>query len=189
MTSKVKFIKVNFHEFLDCVWRKVERIYKTVTKCNRRNEIFQTFVWWRHKFAPTIQTSLKLGDFAYLYSSLVANKSLSNLTFLVYSVFNTRVASIHANLWEQKEILYVRKEYNSHRICLKHQYGRRDVMQILSPAFTDFHDHWPPQYCVFRGIFVECELFMCQCDRSDFLTVNFVQTFSSTCCAFRMNDD
>ena len=46
MTSKVKFIlKVNFHEFLDCVWRKVERIYETVTKCNRRNEIFQTFVW------------------------------------------------------------------------------------------------------------------------------------------------
>ena len=30
---------------------------------------------------------------------------------------------------------------------------------------------------------------MCQCYRSDFLTVNFVQTFSSTCCAFRMNDD
>ena len=33
MTSKVKFIlKVNFDEFLDCVWRKAERIYKTVTK-------------------------------------------------------------------------------------------------------------------------------------------------------------
>ena len=30
---------------------------------------------------------------------------------------------------------------------------------------------------------------MCQCDRSDFLTVYFAQTFSSTCCAFRMNDD
>ena len=27
-----------------------------------------------------------------------------------------------------KEIFYIRKESNSHRICLKHQYGRRDVM-------------------------------------------------------------
>ena len=30
---------------------------------------------------------------------------------------------------------------------------------------------------------------MCQCDRSDFLTGNFNQMFSSTFCAFRMNDD
>ena len=31
-----------------------------------------------------------------------------------------------------KEIFYIRKESNSHRICLKHQYGRRDVMWIRS---------------------------------------------------------
>ena len=30
---------------------------------------------------------------------------------------------------------------------------------------------------------------MCQCERSDFLTGNFNHKFSSTCCAFRMNDD
>ena len=30
---------------------------------------------------------------------------------------------------------------------------------------------------------------MCQCDESDFLTGNFSHKFSSTCCAFRMNDD
>ena len=27
-----------------------------------------------------------------------------------------------------KEIFYIRKESNSHRICLEHQYGRRDDM-------------------------------------------------------------
>ena len=44
---------------------------------------------------------------------------------MVSSVF-THVASIYANLWEQKKVFYVRKEFNSHRICgLEHQYGRR----------------------------------------------------------------
>ena len=30
---------------------------------------------------------------------------------------------------------------------------------------------------------------MCHCDRSDFFHGNFNQKFSSTCCAFRRNDD
>ena len=76
----------------------MERIYKTVTKCNRRNEIFQTFVWWGHKFAPTIQTSLKLGN--------VANKSRSNLTFLYRGYSTAWPASMQ--IYGKKEILYVR---------------------------------------------------------------------------------
>ena len=35
-------------------------------------------------------------------------------------------------IYGTKEIFYIRKESNSHRICLKHQYGRRDVMWIRS---------------------------------------------------------
>ena len=29
--------------------------------------------------------------------------------------------------WDKKAV-YIRKEFNSHRIGLEHQYGRRDVM-------------------------------------------------------------
>ena len=61
---------------------------------------------------------------------------------MVSSVF-THVASMYANLLEQKKVFYVRKESNSHRIYLEHQYGhrfivlehqngRRDVMWIRS---------------------------------------------------------
>ena len=32
----------------------------------------------------------------------------------------------------EKESIYIRKEFNSHRIFLVHQYGRRDVMWIRS---------------------------------------------------------
>ena len=42
------------------------------------------------------------------------------------SVF-THVASIYANLLEQKSV-YIRKEFNSYRIALRQQHGRRDVM-------------------------------------------------------------
>ena len=38
---------------------------------------------------------------------------------------------------ENKKSFYIRKESNSHRICLEHQYGRRDVMRrsILSGEY------------------------------------------------------
>ena len=35
-------------------------------------------------------------------------------------------------IYENKKRFYIRKESNSHRICLEHQYGRRDVMRKLS---------------------------------------------------------
>ena len=61
---------------------------------------------------------------------------------VLWSVF-THVASIYAKFMGTKEIFYIRKEFNSHRIGLEHQhgrrfivlenqYGRRDVMWIRS---------------------------------------------------------
>ena len=55
------------------------------------------------------------------------------------------MASVYANSLEQKKVFYIRKEFNSHRIALvhqygrhfivlEHQYGRRDVIWIRSSA-------------------------------------------------------
>ena len=53
-------------------------------------------------------------------------------TFLqVQSVF-THVASIYANLKEQQKGVYIRKEFNSLRISLEHQHGRRHVKTLYS---------------------------------------------------------
>ena len=56
----------------------------------------------------------------------VQNCCFANIT--LYNVF-THVTSIYANLLKQK------KEFNSHRTCSKHQYGRRDVVWKRSIAF------------------------------------------------------
>ena len=56
---------------------------------------------------------------------------------------STHEDSIYANLYEQKERFYIRKEFNSNGvvlvhqhgrrfIVLEHQYGRRDVLWIRS---------------------------------------------------------
>ena len=67
-------------------------------------------------------------------------------TFLqVQSVF-THVATIYANLMNNKKGVYLRKEFNPHRISLEHQhghqfivlehqYGRHDVMWKRSILF------------------------------------------------------
>ena len=38
------------------------------------------------------------------------------------------MVSIYANLWEQKEIVDIKKEPNSHRICLEHQHGHHVIV-------------------------------------------------------------
>ena len=35
-------------------------------------------------------------------------------------------------IYDNKKMFYIRKESNSHRICLEHQYGRRNVMSKRS---------------------------------------------------------
>ena len=40
----------------------------------------------------------------------------------------THVASIYANLLEQNESVYIRKEFNSHGTVLGHKYGRHGVI-------------------------------------------------------------
>ena len=42
-----------------------------------------------------------------------------------------------------KEIICIRKEFNSHRISLGHQHGRRDVMCILSILQSVLHVYFP----------------------------------------------
>ena len=40
----------------------------------------------------------------------------------------THVASIYANLLEQKKSVYIRKEFDPHRTGLGHQHGRRFIV-------------------------------------------------------------
>ena len=49
---------------------------------------------------------------------------------LVYRTFHSRGLHL-CKFIETKESVCIRKEFNSHRICLGHQYGRRDVMRNL----------------------------------------------------------
>ena len=58
--------------------------------------------------------------------------------FIVAATVFTLVDNIYANLSEQKNVFYIRKEFNAHQhgrrfIVLEHQYGRCDVMWIRSP--------------------------------------------------------
>ena len=43
------------------------------------------------------------------------------------SLFSVFVSSIYANLLETEESFYITKEFNSYRICLEHQHGRRFI--------------------------------------------------------------
>ena len=38
------------------------------------------------------------------------------------------MAGVYANSLEQKKVFYIRKEFNSHRVVLVHQYGRRFIV-------------------------------------------------------------
>ena len=76
------------------------------------------------------------------------SKTPRNQIPIKYQTVFTHVAGFYANLLKRKKVLYIRKEFISHRfvlvhqrgrrfIVLEHQYGRRDVMWKCSVPLSD----------------------------------------------------
>ena len=105
--------------YLGCTLKFVYCIYK----------LWVMIAWWlRGKF-------VNLGLISSFRFSLCLIISFVNecLIFNSPAIESIRSRGQHpCKFMGTKEIFYIRKESNSHRICLKHQYGRRDVMWIRS---------------------------------------------------------
>ena len=105
--------------YLGCTLKFVYCIYK----------LWVMIAWWlRGKF-------VNLGLISSFRFSLCLIISVVN-ECLIFKFASNREYSLtwpaSMQIYGTKEIFYTRKESNSHRICLKHQYGRRDVMWIRS---------------------------------------------------------
>ena len=116
-------------------WTKIAlravTIYRPETYTNIRE--FLTFVWllsW--KCHVCLSFVIKMRKMTKLRKKLQSSysdviRALGYCWPRISCVF-THVASIHANLLEQKKSSYITKEFNSHRTGLEHKYGCDDVM-------------------------------------------------------------
>ena len=67
-------------------------------------------------------------EFHYLVGKYITTDDVITFVFSWIKCIFTHVASIYANLLEQKKAIYMRKELNSQRIVLVHQHGRRFIV-------------------------------------------------------------
>ena len=124
MSSDKTFFVPSLHKHPDRIWSIGISILTGLGKL-----VFSVaLIFFKKKTTTTTATNKQKKKQTYKQTAESYKKSLILIKFLETkeSVF-THVSSIQ-QIMGTKEFFYTRKESNSHRICLQHQYGRRFIV-------------------------------------------------------------